>query len=132
LKGIYVLIIRVCKDISVNTGALGRRALAKGFYAYVGSAQTNLEKRVKRHLRREKHLFWHIDYLLNSDQAEILEVLYKETGKTQECGVANALREKGKPIAGFGCSDCRCRSHLFRISDYKFLLNSMKPLNLLS
>ena len=132
MKGIYILIIRVCKDISVNVGALGRKAFAKGLYAYVGSAQTNLEKRVKRHLRREKRLFWHIDYLLDSDQAEILEVLYKEAGKTQECRVANALSEKGKPIAGFGCSDCRCGSHLVRISDYKFLLNSMKPLNLLS
>ena len=132
MKGIYVLIIRVCKDISVNVGALGRKAFSKGLYAYVGSAQANLEKRVKRHLRREKRLFWHIDYLLNSDQAEILEVLSKEADKTQECEVANTLSEKGKPITGFGCSDCRCRSHLVRISDYKFLLNSMKPLNLLS
>jgi Uri superfamily endonuclease len=116
----------------MSIGALGRKAFVKGLYAYVGSAQSNLEQRVKRHLRREKHLFWHIDYLLDSDQAEIVEVLHKEADKTQECEVANTLSEKGKPIVGFGCSDCRCRSHLFRISDYKFLLASMKPLKVLN
>ena len=132
MKGIYVLIIRVNKDTNVNVGALSRIAFAKGLYAYVGSAQTNLKQRIKRHLRREKRLFWHIDYLLDSDQAEIVKVLHKEADRTEECAVANTLSEKGKPIASFGCSDCRCRSHLFRISDYKFLLDSMKPLNVLS
>ena len=132
LKGIYVLIIRVNKDTNVNVGALGRTAFAKGLYAYVGSAQTNLEQRIKRHLRKEKRLFWHIDYLLDSDQAEIVKVLHKETDKTEECAVANTLSEKGEPVDGFGCSDCRCRSHLFRIGDYEFLLDSMKPLDKLS
>jgi Uri superfamily endonuclease len=132
LKGIYVLIIRVKKDTNVNVGALGRAAFAKGLYAYVGSAQTNLEQRIKRHLRKEKRLFWHIDYLLDSDEAKIVKVLHKEADKAEECAVAKTLSEKGKPIDGFGCSDCRCRSHLFHIGDYKFLLNSMKPLDGLS
>jgi Uri superfamily endonuclease len=129
LKGIYVLIIRVSKDINVNIGALGRKTFAKGLYAYVGSAQTNLEKRVKRHLRSEKRLFWHIDYLLANDAAKITEVLFKKADKTEECPTANRIGEKGTPIAGFGCSDCHCTSHLFRIGDYTFLLDSMQPLN---
>jgi Uri superfamily endonuclease len=132
LKGIYVLIIHVTKDTNVNVGALGRTAFAKGLYAYVGSAQTNLEQRIKRHLRKEKHLFWHIDYLLDSDQTEIVKVLHKEADKPEECAVANTLREKGKPITGFGCSDCQCRSHLFRVDDYKFLLDSMQELSVFS
>jgi Uri superfamily endonuclease len=132
LKGIYVLIIRVNKDISANIGALGRKSFAKGLYAYVGSAQTNLEQRVKRHLIREKRLFWHIDYLLENDVAETVKVLYKQGDKTEECKTATRIGENGTPIAGFGCSDCHCKSHLFQISDYKFLMDSMQPLNVFS
>lgn len=132
LKGIYVLIIRVSKNIKVNIGALGRKVFAKGLYAYAGSAQINLEQRVKRHLRHEKQLFWHIDYLLGSDAAEIVKVFYKQGDKTEECKTARFIGENGTPIACFGCSDCNCKSHFFRISDYAFLLDSMQTLNMLS
>lgn len=115
----------------LNVGALGALTFNPGLYAYVGSAQTNLEQRIKRHLRKEKRLFWHIDYLLDSDAAEVVKVLYKDAGKTGECAVANALGEKGAPVDGFGCSDCDCRSHLFQIgADYGFLWASMKGLSL--
>ena len=132
MKGIYVLIIHVAKDVNVNTGALGRIAFKKGLYAYVGSAQTNLEQRIKRHVRSEKRLFWHIDYLLANEASKITQVLYKKANKTEECKTAKIIGERGKPIAGFGCSDCRCKSHLFRIDDYKFLLNSMQVLSVFS
>jgi Uri superfamily endonuclease len=132
VKGIYVLIIRVAKDTNVNTGALNRIAFQKGLYEYVGSAQTNLEQRIKRHLRKEKRLFWHIDYLLANEAAKITQVLYKKANKTEECKTAKIIGERGKPIAGFGCSDCRCQSHLFRIGDYEFLLDSMQVLSVFS
>ncbi|MCJ7761950.1 hypothetical protein MUP38_00660, partial [Candidatus Bathyarchaeota archaeon] len=48
LKGVYVLIIRVDKDTGVNVGDLGKLTFEKGLYAYVGSAQNNLEQRIKR------------------------------------------------------------------------------------
>ncbi len=132
MKGIYVLIIHVNKDINVNIGALGRIAFTKGLYAYVGSAQTNLEQRIKRHLRKEKRLFWHVDYLLDNDAAKVVKVLHKKADKTEECTLAKALNAKGEPVDDFGCSDCNCRSHLFHIGDYEFLLNSMQELNGLS
>ena len=78
LKGIYVLIIQVNKDINIKVGALGETAFPKGLYAYVGSAQTNLEQRVKRHLKTEKRKFWHIDYLLDNPTAKITKVFYKQ------------------------------------------------------
>jgi Uri superfamily endonuclease len=111
---------------------LGKATFAKGFYAYVGSAQTNLEKRIQRHLRKEKRMFWHIDYLLDAEDAEIVQVLFKETNKTEECAFAKVIAERGEPINGFGCSDCHCVSHLFRIADYGFLQDSMQALNLKS
>jgi Uri superfamily endonuclease len=116
----------------VNVGALGRTTFTKGLYAYVGSAQTNMEQRIKRHFRNEKRLFWHIDYLLGNDVAKIVKVFFKKANKTEECKIAKVIGETGKPIDGFGCSDCNCRSHLFQITDYEFLLSSMKALNGLS
>jgi Uri superfamily endonuclease len=132
LKGIYVLIIQVDRDINVNVGALGMIPFTKGLYAYVGSAQANLEQRVKRHFRSKKRLFWHIDYLLANEAAKIIKVLHKQADKTEECRTAIALSERNQPIAGFGCSDCNCKSHLFRIDDYKFLMDSMQPLSMFS
>jgi Uri superfamily endonuclease len=129
LKGVYVLIIQVDKDTGLNVGALGKLTFEKGLYAYVGSAQTNLEQRIKRHLGKEKRLFWHIDYLLNDSAARIVKVLYKQADRTEECEIAKAIGERGEPVGGFGCSDCSCKSHLFRIGDYRFLQGSMQVLH---
>lgn len=129
MKGIYVLIIDINKDINVNIGAKGKVAFTKGLYAYVGSAQANLELRVKRHLRIQKRLFWHIDYLLNSETAKIIKVFCKEADKIEECAVAEILGKKGNAVEGFGCSDCNCKTHLFHIKNYKVLQESMKELS---
>ena len=77
-KGIYVLIILVNKNISVNVGALGSVNFERGLYAYVGSAQNNLEKRIERHLRKAKRKFWHIDYLLENSRVKVLKVFCKK------------------------------------------------------
>ena len=126
LKGIYVLIIQVDNDINLKIGALSRIVFTKGLYAYVGSAQTNLEQRIKRHLRKEKRKFWHIDYLLDNNAGKIIEILFKKANKTEECKTARSISERNKPIDGFGCSDCNCKSHLFRIDDYRFLQETMQ------
>ena len=64
IKGIYVLFIRVERDIVVKIGSLGKLKFSKGIYAYVGSAQNGIKKRIARHLKKRKRKFWHIDYLL--------------------------------------------------------------------
>ena len=106
-------------------GALGKLTFKKGLYAYVGSAQNNLEKRVRRHLRKEKRKFWHVDYLLDNDAAEVVAVFHKQADKTGECAVARAIGERGEAVVGFGASDCSCKSHLYRIEDYGFLQDFM-------
>ena len=126
LKGIYVLIIRVAADIDVKVGALGETAFKKGLYAYVGSAQANLEQRVKRHLRKEKRKFWHIDYLLDDPAAKIVKVLFKDAEKAEECRTAESLSQESEPVVGFGCSDCHCKSHLFHIENYKLIQKTMQ------
>jgi Uri superfamily endonuclease len=130
LKGIYVLIIDVNKDINVNIGSKGKVAFKKGLYAYVGSAQANLEQRVRRHLRKQKRLFWHIDYLVNSETAKIIKVFQKEADKTEECVVAEMLDAEGNAVEGFGCSDCNCKTHLFHIKNYKFLQEGMQEFSI--
>ena len=125
MKGIYVLIIQVSNDVAVQVGALGKLTFKKGLYAYVGSAQNNLEKRVRRHLKKEKCLFWHIDYLLDNDAAKVIAVFHKQADKSEECAVAKAIGEKGVAVARFGSSDCNCQSHLYRIEDYGFLQEFM-------
>ena len=128
MKGVYALIIRLNRNLRMKAGALDETCFVKGSYIYVGSAQTNLEQRVKRHIRKEKRLFWHIDYLLNSDAAKIEKVLWLEADKSGECALSQEIRKRGESIKGFGSSDCSCVSHLFLMNDYTFLLEKMKPL----
>jgi len=121
MKGIYVLLIEVKRDLRTKVGKLGTVSFKRGFYAYVGSAQKSLEKRVGRHLKRKKKKFWHIDYLLSNPHAKVLKVFWKGEGKEGECLLAKKLGEKYEAVRGFGCSDCKCTSHLFRV-EKKFKL----------
>jgi Uri superfamily endonuclease len=130
LKGVYVLIIQLDEDTGVNVGAIGRLTFKKGLYAYVGSAQNNLEQRVKRHLRKEKRKFWHVDYLLGNVATKVVEVLYEQADKTEECAIARVIGERGESMDGFGSSDCSCKSHLFRVGDYGFLQEFMQVLDM--
>jgi Uri superfamily endonuclease len=130
MKGVYVLAVSVVEPVCVRVGALGRVSFKRGLYAYVGSGQVGLEKRVARHLRRAKKRFWHIDYLLDSGVAKVVRVFLSEGEKSEECRVAEVLSERSVPVVGFGCSDCCCRSHLFMIGDCEFLGEFMRELRL--
>lgn len=130
LKGIYVLIIHVKKKLHIKIGALGTANLEEGKYAYVGSAQKNLEHRVRRHLRKDKRKFWHIDYLLANDAAEVVGVRYKSGDKAEECKVAQLIAKQGKAVEGFGASDCHCISHLFQIESQRYLEKETQPIEL--
>ncbi len=130
LKGIYVLVLQLSKDTRITIGAIGEISFQKGTYLYVGSAQNNLLQRVKRHLRKEKSKFWHIDYLLGHEAASVAQVFYTQADKTEECCLANEINKRGRFVAGFGCSDCHCKSHLFQVDDATFLQSLMQPLSL--
>jgi Uri superfamily endonuclease len=125
MKGIYVLVVSVKENVSIRVGALGDVRFVEGSYCYVGSAQSNLEKRIRRHLRRSKRSFWHIDYLLANHAAEVSRIFCKETAKLEECEVSRRLAERGTLVRGFGSSDCSCMGHLVRLDDHEFLRESM-------
>ncbi len=116
MKGVYCLFIEVLKPIKISVGKLGRIKFEKGNYVYIGSAQNNLEKRIERHLRKNKKKFWHIDYLLDNRNVKIKEVSYKLTeSKEEECKIARLISQYAKSIKNFGSSDCKCKSHLYQI-----------------
>jgi len=112
-KGTYALLIALGKKTPIAVGRLGLFIFPPGYYVYVGSAQGGLYPRVKRHLKSEKRLRWHIDYLLES--AQVVEVWYALGGESQECfwcQIAREMPQSETPARGFGSSDCRCLSHL--------------------
>jgi Uri superfamily endonuclease len=117
MKGVYLLLIEFPEHKTLTIGKLGLIQFEEGYYAYVGSALNGLDQRIKRHLRKQKKIHWHIDYLLNS--STIISVFYTEKNKRQECDIAHMLEKNFPFIPGFGCSDCSCKSHLFYGSSEK-------------
>ena len=112
-RGTYALIIALATPTAIEVGRLGRFAFPAGYYVYVGSAQGGLRARVRRHLRGEKRLRWHIDYLLA--HAEVVEVWYAHGAERVECQWNRAVQRlpRAQAVAPrFGSSDCRCSAHL--------------------
>jgi Uri superfamily endonuclease len=112
-KGIYQLLIHLPENVSIVIGKKGRFRFPKGYYIYTGSALNGLEKRVERHLKKNKKHFWHIDYLL--DFASIKEIFFFTNGKFDECALNLKMLEKPEAqiiMPKFGASDCSCATHL--------------------
>lgn len=130
MKGTYCLIINVKTSFELKVGSLGKLKFRKGHYIYTGSALNSLKGRITRHLVKKKQKRWHIDYLLANKNSDVEMVLYKESGVkdgrypasgrqnglSQECQIAKKIATYGTGIRNFGCSDCGCESHLFRIT----------------
>lgn len=111
IKGSYLLVIWLNDAKQIMVRKLGYVNFSRGWYIYVGSALSGVHQRVKRHMRISKKLHWHIDYLLL--YAEIIDVYYFESVNRIECEIAGFLSANCETVKGFGCSDCKCNSHLF-------------------
>ena len=125
-RGAYCLCIRVEKDLVLDVGALGRLTFPQGNYVYVGSAMNGLDARLRRHLNTSqgsyRAIHWHIDYLLKAEEVSVDSIYVRESDVKTECVIADADSERGVPVKGFGCSDCRCSSHLFRVEECESLI----------
>lgn len=119
LKGTYCLIIHLKENTGIQVGKLGFLEFKSGYYVYVGSALNSLESRIKRHLRKDKKLHWHVDYLTTCRNANVVQVVFGVSSTRWECNVASEISKKGENIPEFGCSDCSCPSHLFYFDDLK-------------
>ena len=111
--GTYALVIVLGVRLRLPIGRLGIRSLPPGYYVYIGSALGGLSSRLSHHLRSEKRLHWHIDYLLR--QAAVAQIWYALGRDRLECtwnAILGNLPGATPSIPGFGASDCRCSSHL--------------------
>jgi Uri superfamily endonuclease len=114
-RGTYLLGMSLDEDITLTVGRLGRFVFPAGYYAYAGSARGpgGLSARLARHRRREKRLYWHVDYLLA--HARLMEVWTVVSEQRLECAWAQAVMDMtGSQVIAprFGASDCRCPAHL--------------------
>lgn len=124
-RGSYCLCVRVKEEAEIRVGAIGTLSFLRGLYIYVGSAMNSLEPRLTRHLRTSRGegrvIKWHIDYLLSHPAVKIEDIYAVEGAAKKECEIAAKVAKMGEPVPRFGSSDCRCRSHLYRVEDCRFL-----------
>lgn len=124
-RGSYCLCVRVKEEAEIRVGAIGTLSFLRGLYIYVGSAMNSLEPRLTRHLRTSRGegrvIKWHIDYLLSHPAVKIENIYAVEGAAKKECEIAAKVAKMGEPVPRFGSSDCRCRSHLYRVEDCRFL-----------
>ena len=116
VKGSYVLVLHLSQDRRLEVGKLGRFEFPSGYYLYFGSALNGLAGRIRRHLRREKKLHWHIDFL--TAVAPVVQVWWVAREERCECHWSRAaLGHRGARATarGFGASDCRCPTHLVQL-----------------
>ena len=112
-RGTYALVVFLNEKLRLRIGRLGVHDFPPGYYVYAGSALGGLSGRLKRHLKPEKRLHWHIDYLLQ--HAVISQIWYAQGEEKLECtwnALVSALPGAEPSVRGFGCSDCRCTTHL--------------------
>jgi sugar fermentation stimulation protein A len=114
-SGVYLLVMCVPRG-TIDVGSLGPRAFRAGWYVYTGSARRGLTQRLERHLRLRKRPFYHVDFLRSASTAA--HALPIRGGAPGECELAGEILSISSGCEdGFGCSDCRCRSHLFYFSE---------------
>ena len=121
MKGSYTLLINLPEHERIRVGGLGTVDFSSGCYAYVGSAMGGFKSRLSRYLRNDKKPHWHIDYLLNNEEVELTSIYTIESGEQLECRIAKRVARHGTPVPRFGCSDCKCASHLFKVDDLDFI-----------
>jgi Uri superfamily endonuclease len=100
------------------TGRLGSICIAPGYWVYVGSAfgPGGLRARLTHHLSPSVRPHWHLDYIKTAlHPVEIWATTNAVKREHEWAGVFSTLKGATRPIAGFGASDCSCRSHLIHL-----------------
>ena len=116
LPGTYALIFSASRKGKLSIGKIGTLELKLGIYIYIGSAfgPGGLKARIRHHCRKAVRPHWHIDHLASA--LALKEIWYTCDPIHREhqwaTMIAN-IRGGSLPLAGFGSSDCRCKSHLF-------------------
>ncbi|MCJ2178935.1 DUF123 domain-containing protein [Novosphingobium album (ex Hu et al. 2023)] len=113
--GAYVLVIDPAVPVTFARKGIAATPLS-GWLVYAGSARGGggIGARLRRHLRQDKKVHWHVDELTNA--AARISALAIPGGS--ECEIVDRLLASGlfeTALVGFGSSDCRsCDAHLLR------------------
>lgn len=115
LPGTYALVLRNRHRASIQVGRWGHLAIQPGYYIYIGSAfgPGGVRARVSRHCRAAKTRYWHIDYLRECTAPIAVWCSYHPTRLEHRWARGLEIAGSTMPVAGFGCTDCRCAAHLF-------------------
>ena len=119
-RGAYVLLLELRKAVAVTVSGQ-TTTLNPGEYVYCGSANGpgGLKARIRRHLKKNKSVHWHIDQLTGAASTRIETVMVTPGGR--ECTLLQSFLEQRNvdiPVPRFGSSDCRhCPAHLLRLLD---------------
>ncbi|MHA1440967.1 MAG: GIY-YIG nuclease family protein [Candidatus Heimdallarchaeota archaeon] len=123
-KGTYVLIIFNTEKNTIRIGSLGDIAFSNSYYIYIGSAlgPGGLGSRLWRHFRKDKKIHWHIDYFLMAESSKIIGAGELESDEKIECEIAQKIQNSYAedeliPVKKFGSSDCKCKTHLFKLKE---------------
>jgi len=116
---IYQIYFYLREDVEVFIPRFKRILCRKGLYVYTGSGGKNVLSRISRHLRKNKKMHWHIDYLLPFGKVVLIKII-RNLPERNECLINLETLKKFNghfPTFGFGSSDCRtCPSHLIKIT----------------
>lgn len=115
-SGVYLMVMYLDHELELEVGSKGMMQFRPGYYIYVGSAKTNLTKRIERHKRKRKKMHWHMDYFRS--HCDMIAGLPIRTSRHVECALADAIRHVAQwDVPQFGSSDCECTSHLFGMTE---------------
>lgn len=119
-KGVYCLIFEN-QDCRLEIGKKGEFSFSAGFHIYVGSALgSGGLKRVIRHIElfrnKDRKPRWHVDYINLNPSFRLVSAICAVTSAGLECPLASKIG--GDTVPGFGCTDCKCVSHLFYRKKY--------------
>ncbi len=111
-SGLYLYLLHnECNQV-IEVADNGEMDFPKGYYLYVGSAETELSKRLARHSRKRKGMQLHIDYLRN--ETSVAGSWPVRNKSIIECELAQMVSTiADSSVNRFGCSYCNCSSHLF-------------------
>ncbi|WP_155323688.1 GIY-YIG nuclease family protein [Desulfosarcina ovata] len=117
--GTYALLLHCPAPVTVRAGRLGVIDLPAGYWVYVGSAfgPGGLRARLRHHLSPSPRPHWHLDYVKAAMDAVAIWSTTDPVKREHDWATAFAtLRGATCPVAGFGASDCACRTHLIHLS----------------
>jgi Uri superfamily endonuclease len=116
--GTYALVLACRRPVETAVGMLGPVRLTNGYWVYVGSAfgPGGLRARLAHHLKPSVRPHWHLDYIKGALQPiEIWTTTDPVKREHDWVRLISGLKGASRPIAGFGASDCACRTHLIHL-----------------